>query len=138
MQLLPNGGPEWIWSGQTYRSGGALEHGHLAGGALPLLGRDDGLEDLGGDVPQLLVLGAEEDDDAVGLGVEGGGHLLQEGLDDLLDLVGLDGEVLGQRVVRPAVLGELDQLLGGGHLDGRGGGEGAEEWWGCCCPAGCE
>lgn len=44
---------------ETYSSGGTLEHGHLARGGLPLLSGDNGLENLGGNVPQLLVLGTE-------------------------------------------------------------------------------
>lgn len=101
-------------TGITYGSSGALEHGHLAGGALPLLRGHHGLEDLGSNVPQLLVVGAKQDDGAVGLGVEGRGDMVEQVLDDLLHAGGRDGEVLGQRVVGPAAFGELDEFLGGG------------------------
>lgn len=70
------------------------------------------------------MVGAEEDDDAVGLGVEGGGDLVEQVLDDLLDAGGGDGEVLVQGVVGPALLGEVDEVLGGGgHVCGGGGEE---------------
>ncbi|KUI71595.1 hypothetical protein VM1G_11752 [Cytospora mali] len=75
-----------------------------------------GVGDLGGDIPQLLVLGAEEDDDTVGLGVEGGGDVLEGLLDDLLDLGGGDGQVLGEGVVGAAVLDVLENDAG---VDGR-------------------
>lgn len=101
---------------KTYGSSSGLEHGQLAGSAIPAVGGHNRLEDLGGDVPQLLVLGAKEDDDAVGLGVEGGGHLVEQVLDDLLHTSRCDGQVLGERVVGPASLGEVDDSLGvGGH-----------------------
>lgn len=102
---------------RTYRSGSTLEHGHLASGRPPLLSRDNALQDLGGDVPQLLVRGAEEHDDAVGLGVEGGRDLVQQVLDDLLNAAGGDGQVLREGVVGTALLGQVDQSLGvGGHF----------------------
>lgn len=67
------------------------------------------------------MLGAEEHDGAVGLRVEGRGDLVDQVLDDLLDAGGRDGQVLGQRVVGPALLGEVDEVLGGGgHLAGGG------------------
>jgi len=37
--------------GKTYSSGCTLEHGHLASGRGKGLSGDDGLENLGGDVP---------------------------------------------------------------------------------------
>ena len=57
------GRPRWIQAGRgetAYGAGGALEHGHLGGGALPLVGGDDGLEDLAGNVPEAIVLVANE------------------------------------------------------------------------------
>lgn len=103
---------------ETYGSGGALEHGDLVAGGLPVLLGDDGLEDLAGDVPELLVLGAEQDDDADGLGVEGRGHVQGGLLDDLGDALLGDGQVLGQDVVGAAVLDQLDDRVG--RDDGRG------------------
>lgn len=98
---------------KTYRSGSSSEHGHLAGSSLKLLGGNDSLEDLGGNIPQLLVVGAEQDDDAVGLGVEGGGDMVEQVLDDLLNAGGRDGQVLGEGVVAASQLGEVDKSLGG-------------------------
>jgi len=111
----------------AYRTSSGLEHGHAASGRLPLGLGDDGLEDLGGDVPELLVLGAEEDDGAVALRVEARGDVLDGLLDDLLDASGGDGQLLAERVVGAAVLDEVKDRVGvgGRHLDG-GGGERAE------------
>lgn len=62
------------------------------------------------------MVGAEEDDGAVALGVEARGHVLDGLLDDLLDAVlGHGDEVLAQGVVRPAV---LELLEDGGGADG--------------------
>lgn len=69
-------------------AGAALEEGELVGGGLELVLGDNGLEGLGGDVPELLVLGAEEDDGTVGLDVEGGGSVEGGLLDDLVDARG--------------------------------------------------
>lgn len=106
---------------KTYRSCCGLEHGHLAGGALELVGGHDGLEDLGGDVPQLLVLGAKEHNDTVRLGVEGGRNLVEELLDNLLDAGRGDGQVLGERVEGSARRSEVDEGLSiGSHFGGSG------------------
>lgn len=108
--------------GGAYRSSSGLEHGHLAGSALKLVGGHDRLEDLSGYVPQLLVLGAKEDHDTVGLRVEGGRDLVEQVLDNLLDTGRGDGQVLGERVVGPARLGEVDEGLSiGSHFGGGGG-----------------
>lgn len=102
-------------------SGGALEAGDTVGGGLPGLRGNDGLEGVRGDVPELVVLGAEEDDEAVGLGVEGRGGLEGGLLDNLLDALGSHGEVLGEGVVGAAVLSQLEDEVGGelgGHCEG--------------------
>lgn len=74
---------------------------------LPAVGGDDGLQDLAGGVPELVMVGVEEDDDAVGLGVEGGGDVAQGVLDDLLDALLGDGEGLVEDVMRASVLDEV-------------------------------
>lgn len=99
-------------------AGTALEERELVAGGLPVLLGDDGAESIGGDVPELVVLGAEEEDGAVGLGVEGGGDVGDELADDLLDAGGGDGEVLAEGVVGAAFLDELEES--GGHFDGFG------------------
>ena len=68
-----------------------------------------------------LVLGAEEDNDAVALRVEGRGNVLKSLLDDLVDaLGGQRTEVLGERVVGAALLDEVKDRVGrdlsGRHL----------------------
>lgn len=98
---------------------------------LPGVGGDDGLEDLRGVFPELVVLGTEDDEDAVGLGVEGGGNVEDGVLDDLLDAVLGDGEFLVEDVVGAADLEEVEDRLGldwGSHLGavGRGGRRGVE------------
>lgn len=83
------------------------------------------------------MVGAEEDDNAVGLGVEGGGDVLQGLLDDLLDLGRGDGQVLGEGVVGATVLDALEHGVG---VDGRHVGCGCGEEAGYCsvCEGSCE
>lgn len=64
------------------------------------------------------MVGAEEDDGAVALGVEAGGDVLEGLLDDVLDALLGDGEVLAEGVVGAAVLDVLEE---GASADGRGG-----------------
>ena len=104
---------------KTYSTSSTLEHGHAALGAGPAILGHDGLEGLGGDVPELLVLGAEQDDDAVALRVERRGNVLESLLDDLVDAVdGQRTEVLGERVVGATLLDEVEDRVGG-DLSGR-------------------
>lgn len=111
-------------------AGSTLEHGHLVARRLPAGFGNDGFEDVGGNVPELVVLGAEEDDGAVGLGVEGG-RSVQGGLvDEFLDALGGDGEVLAEGVESAAGLGHLKEDVGrefGGHFSGFVG------CFCCCC-----
>lgn len=105
---------------EEHRAGSALEERELVGGGLEVLGGDDALERLRGDVPQLLVLAAKEDDGAVGLGVEGRGSVQGRVLDDLVDAAGRDGEVLVEGVDGATDLGHLEEEIGGelgGHCD---------------------
>lgn len=113
---------------EEHRAGGALEERELVGGGLEVLGGDDGLERVGGDVPELLVLAAKENDGAVGLGVEGGRGVEGGVLDDLVDARSRDGEVLVEGVDGATDLGHLEEEIGGelgGHCEvccGGGGG----------------
>jgi hypothetical protein len=100
-----------------YCAGCALEHGHLLSSGLKVLRRNNGAENLGGHVPKLVVLSAEQHDDAVALGVEAAGDMEETLLDDLLDALGADGQVLAEGVVRPAGLDKLEDGVG---LDGSG------------------
>lgn len=58
----------------------------------------DGLQDLLGELPELVVLILEQDDNASGLRVEGGGNVQDGGLDDLLNLRVRDRRGLGELV----------------------------------------
>ena len=98
----------------THSSVGALEHVQLLLRGGVLVGRDDSLEGIFGDVPQLVVLALDQQDGAGALAVEGGGGV-QDGLaDDLLDLLVGDGRLLLKRVVGAAG-------LDGGEVVGRHG-----------------
>ena len=98
----------------TYSTSSTLEHGHPARRASPVVLGHDGLEGFGGDVPELLVLGAEQDNDAVALRVERRRDVLQSLLDDLVDALDSQGtEVLGERVVGAALLDEVEDRVGG-------------------------
>ncbi len=108
-------------------AGAGLEAVDLALGGGPLLGGDDGLEGLGGEVPELVVLGAEEDDDAVGLRVEGAGDVLESLGHDGLDLGGADSDLLVERIVGAAVLDQREEGVG---ADSRGVGRDAAHFGG--------
>lgn len=113
----------------TYGSSTTLEHGHPLSGRVELVGGDDCLEDVGGDIPQLVVLSAEEDDGAVALGVERAGDVLDGLLDDLLDAVlGHGAKVLAEGVEGAAVLDEVEDRFG---VDGGFGGHFVLCGWGC-------
>ena len=97
----------------TYSTSSTLKHGHASSGASPAILGHNGLEGLGGDVPELLVLGAEQDNDAVALRVERRRDVLEGLLDDLVDaLRGQAAEVLGERVVGAALLDEVEDRVG--------------------------
>lgn len=103
-------------------AGSAFEESQLVAGRLPLILGDDGLEGVGGDVPEAVVLGAKEDNGADGLRVEGGGCGQERILDDLLDVgVGdAGGEGLGEDVVGATASGEVEEGLRSvldGHCD---------------------
>lgn len=98
----------------------ALEHVHAVLGGLPLVAGDNGAKRRRRQVPELVVLCAKEDDDPVGLGVEGRRGVERRLVDELLYAVGGDGEVLVERVDGSAGLGHLQKEvggeLGGGHF----------------------
>lgn len=69
----------------TYGSVGTLEHVELLLGGTPLGLWDNWLQDIGVEVPELVVLAVGEEDDTGGLGVEGGWDLLDDLGEDLVD-----------------------------------------------------
>ena len=116
-------------------AGAGLEASHALGGWAELGLGNDGPEDLAGDVPELVVLGAKEDEQAVALAVEGRRDVEEGLLDDLLDASSGDGaEVLVQGVDAAAILDGSEESIraaGGGdssgsHCSGFGGG--CEGW----------
>lgn len=110
---------------ETYGSGSGLEPGHLGASGRPLISGDDGLQDLGGDVPELLVVGPEQDDNPVALGVEAAGDVPKRLLDDVLNAISGDRDLLVQAVVSPPGLDEVQ--------DGVGGGWSLRHFGGACC-----
>ena len=85
-----------------------------------LIGRDDGLEGFFGDVPELLVLGFDEQHDTLGLRVEGAGDMKDGVLNDLLNTGVRDRAAGFQLVVCPTLLhGVHEGRCGVGHLCGR-------------------
>lgn len=91
----------------TYSSVGAPEHVKLLLSGSVLLSRDDSLEGILGNVPELVVLLLEQDNDASALAIERGGSM-EDGLaNDLLDLLVVDGRLL------------LEGVDGAAGLDGR-------------------
>lgn len=87
------------------------------------------LESLDGDIPKVIVLLTEQNNQTSGLGVERAGHVQDSRIDELLDLRVRDGAVLAKLVDGPAGLGRLDEGVGGGgHVRcWGGGGEGIGE-----------
>ena len=71
----------------------------LLGVAFEVLGRGDGLDDFGDDVPELVVVVFEEEDEAGRVGAEGRGSLLEGCFEDLFDLGVWDAGFGGQGVV---------------------------------------
>lgn len=121
--------------GETYSSVSGLEAVQLLCGALELLSGDDGLEDILGDVPELLVLLLEENDGAGALAVEAGGAVEDSLADDLLDLLVRDGGLGLEAVVGAAGLDGGEEFSGthfGGGLR-EGSGCGVREKAGCWC-----
>ena len=117
----------------TYGSITGAEASDAAASVLPLGLGDDGLQDIADNVPELVVLVLEQEHEAGGLGVEGGGDVLDELGDDLLNAGVRDGRVLVEGVDAAAVGDGLEEVGGGSHcgvvLSECGGGEcaGCEE-----------
>lgn len=93
----------------TYSSVTGAEASDAVAGRLPLVLGHDGFEDIAHDVPELVVLVLQEEDQACGLGVEGGGDVLDEVGDDLLDAGVGDRGVLVEGVDAAAVSGGVEK-----------------------------
>ena len=97
---------------RTYRGVSTLEHVELLLGAGEGIGWDYALEDLNGNVPELLVLALDEEDNAGALGVEGGRNVEESLLDDLLNAGIRDWRLLLKRVVSTALGDGLEECSG--------------------------
>lgn len=116
-----------LTAGQTYGSVASAEASNAAAGVLPLGLGDDGLQDITDNVPELVVLILEQEHEAGGLGVEGGGDVLDDLGEDLLDAGVGNGRSLVEGVDAAAVGDGLEEVGGGSHC---GGGRGVLS--GCC------
>ena len=88
---------------------------------LPLGLGDDGLQDIADNVPELVVLVLEQENEAGRLGVERGRNVLDDLGDDLLNAGVGDGRVLVEGVDAAAVGNGLEEAGGGSHCGGGGG-----------------
>lgn len=102
---------EWY----TYGSVAGAEASDAVAGVLPGVLGHDGLEDVADDVPELVVLVLEQEHEAGRLGVEGGGDVLDELGDDLLNAVVGDGRGLVEGVDAAAVGDSLEEAGVGSH-----------------------
>jgi hypothetical protein len=96
---------------QTYSAVGSAEAVDLLLGAVELVLRGEGLEDLDDVVPELLVVLVQEDDEAGGLRVKRGGDMEKCLLNELLDFLVRDWCLLVELVVCAALLDGLDDRL---------------------------
>ena len=101
--------------GKTYSSVSRAETRNAASGGLPLVLGDNGFEGIADDVPELVVLVFEQEDETGGLGVEGGGDVFDELGDDFLDAVVGDGGGFGEGVDAAAVGDGVEEGCGGCH-----------------------
>ena len=102
----------------TYGSVTGAEAGDAGASVLPLGLGDDGLQDIADNVPELVVLVLEEENEAGGLRVERGRNVLDELGDDFLNAGVGDGRVLVQSVDAAAVGDGLEEAGGGSHCAG--------------------
>lgn len=101
---------------EAYGSVACAEARDAVAGRLPLVLGHDGFQDVAHDVPELVVLVLEEEDQAGGLGVEGRGGVLDDVGDDLLDAGVGDRRGLVEGVDAATVGGSVEERHGGGHL----------------------
>lgn len=109
--------------GWTYSSVGSAESLELRLGVVleRLLGDGTGgneaLHGLDGDVPDLLVLLLQQENDTGGLGVERAGDVEDGGLDNGLDGIVGDGALGLETIVGTAGLDQLEESVGGCVLE---------------------
>jgi len=77
-----------------------------------LFSRNNALQHLLGEVPQLVMFLLHQQNGSGALGVEGGRAVENDLLDNLLDLLIRDGGLLLEGVDGPAALDDLEELLG--------------------------
>ena len=99
----------------AYSSVAGAEASNAVAGALPGVLRHDGLEDVADDIPELVVLVLEKEDETGRLGVEGGRDVPDKLGDDLLNAVVGDGRGLVEGVDAAAVGDGLEERGGRGH-----------------------
>ena len=103
---------------ETYGSVASAEAGNAVASVLPLGLGDDSLQDIADNVPELVVLVLEQENEASGLRVEGGRNVLDELGDDLLNAGVGDGGVLVEGVDAAAVGNGLEEAGSGSHCGG--------------------
>lgn len=100
----------------TYSAVSRFEPTETLVGLLELVGWQLLLVDLTNELPKLLVLGLEDQDEPGGLRVEGAGHVEEGVLDDTLDARVGDGRGVAQLVVGVAVGNSLEEVRVVGHV----------------------
>lgn len=104
--------------GGTHRSVCRLESTDPACGASELVLGHNSLQDIERQVPEFVMLGVEQHDEARGLGVERRRDVEHGLLDESCDLLVGDGGLLVELVDGAAVLDGLEEGLGGSHCCG--------------------
>jgi hypothetical protein len=106
-----NLGTDRAWlkrKGPTHSSVGTLKHCQLLLRGRVLVGRDHSLEGCLGDLPQLVMLILNQNNDAGALAVERGGSVEDGVADNLLHLLVVDGRPLLEGVVGTAGLDRIE------------------------------
>lgn len=96
----------------TYRSIASLEQVQPLLGLGPLVVRDNTLQHGLCDLPELIMLVLEQQNDSVALTVEGGRDMEKGFGDDFLDLLVVDGGLLLERVNGSTALDDVEELFG--------------------------
>lgn len=108
----------WCWIGGGWLTYGAVacaKAGDAVAGVLPGIFGYHGLEDVTDDVPELVVLVLQKENQTGGLRVERGGDIPDEVGDDLLNAVVGDGRGLVESVDAAAVGQSVEEVEVGGH-----------------------